>query len=248
MRHALFPVLLALVLAGCTTTEPIPSPDTGRVTELERQLAQVQKERDTARQEAASLRGRVRGLEGDLQEARVANRATVDHLSDQQARFENLRQEYQRRIDELAVGGASQWNGDVEFTQRDGDLYMTVAAEVLFTPGSAEIQPRGRRALEEVRRVLNEDFPDRAIEVAGHTDSDKIQKSRKLYTSNMDLSLERARAVYDALTSAGVTGPERVRAVGYGPHRPRADNASEEGKKLNRRVEIVVLGPSPTGG
>lgn len=72
------------------------------------------------------------------------------------------------------------------------------------------------------------------IEVAGHTDS----KGSDAY--NMKLSKQRAEAVRNFLISRGVAA-DRLTAKGYGESRPVADNATEEGRFQNRRVELIPL-------
>jgi outer membrane protein OmpA-like peptidoglycan-associated protein len=72
------------------------------------------------------------------------------------------------------------------------------------------------------------------IEVAGHTDS----KGSDAY--NMKLSQQRAEAVRNFLISRGVAA-DRLTAKGYGESQPVADNATEEGRFQNRRVELYPL-------
>ena len=72
----------------------------------------------------------------------------------------------------------------------------------------------------------------------GHTDDVPIHTAR--FPSNWELSTSRALAVVHLLTDMGVT-PENLSAAGFGEFRPRADNESDEGRKLNRRIEIVML-------
>jgi len=72
------------------------------------------------------------------------------------------------------------------------------------------------------------------IEVAGHTDSRGSDKY------NMNLSQQRAEAVRDYLVSKGIAA-DRLSAKGYGESQPVADNATDEGRFKNRRVELVPL-------
>ncbi len=79
------------------------------------------------------------------------------------------------------------------------------------------------------------DNPDLKIEISGHTDSTGSS------SHNMKLSEARAKAVRQFLLSNGVH-PDRVSYKGYGPDRPIADNATEEGRRQNRRTEFTILG------
>jgi chemotaxis protein MotB len=75
------------------------------------------------------------------------------------------------------------------------------------------------------------------VRVEGHTDTRPISTVR--FRSNWDLSTARATAVIAKLAAEGMQSP-RLSAAGYGEFRPVADNATEEGRKLNRRVDLVV--------
>jgi outer membrane protein OmpA-like peptidoglycan-associated protein len=87
--------------------------------------------------------------------------------------------------------------------------------------------------LNEVADALVKGDPDSKITVEGYTDSQGAA------SFNQDLSQKRAQSVRDYLVSRGIAS-DRVDAVGFGPDKPVADNASAEGRANNRRVEIVV--------
>jgi OOP family OmpA-OmpF porin len=105
-----------------------------------------------------------------------------------------------------------------------------VTVRVHFAFDSAELTPEARELLDGVAARLNE-LQFVGGEVAGHTDSIGDE------AFNMGLSKRRAQAVLDYLESKGVA-PGRMTAVGYGESKPIADNATEEGRALNRRVVI----------
>ena len=77
-------------------------------------------------------------------------------------------------------------------------------------------------------------FPETATTVEGHTDS--VGNA----TYNQKLSERRAGAVRDALVNQYGVEANRINAVGYGKTRPVADNATEAGRAVNRRVEAAV--------
>ena len=72
------------------------------------------------------------------------------------------------------------------------------------------------------------------IELAGHTDN---EGSAKL---NLKLSRERVKCVKNYLTEKGIAA-RRIKGVGYGATKPIASTRTEEGKRLNRRVEFKIL-------
>ena len=87
--------------------------------------------------------------------------------------------------------------------------------------------------------VVREQFPDRALMVRGHTDSQPIVYSG--WKSNWELGAARALGVVHYLMDKhGVQG-ENLSAATYSKYQPRADNATDEGRQQNRRAELVVL-------
>lgn len=105
----------------------------------------------------------------------------------------------------------------------------------LFLPGSDELSLQAEYALRALSWILREQ--DVEIEIAGHTDNIPINSPR--FPSNWELSTARAIALTRGLIKAGVEG-HRISAVGYADMRPKADNSTEEGRQINRRVEIAI--------
>jgi len=75
--------------------------------------------------------------------------------------------------------------------------------------------------------------------IEGHTD--KVPIKRSGWKSNWELSTARALSVLHYLEKDEGISPERLSAIGYGEYRPVASNDSRDGRKQNRRVEIVIL-------
>ncbi|MBI5743178.1 MAG: OmpA family protein [Elusimicrobia bacterium] len=115
-------------------------------------------------------------------------------------------------------------------------IKINIAAPVLFESGKAELTGSSAQVLGPVAAVLNT-LPNDVI-VEGHTDSVPIRSGD--YATNWQLSAARANAVV-ALLARQYSVPEaRMIAAAYGEHRPVADNATSEGRALNRRIEILV--------
>ncbi|WP_369600651.1 OmpA family protein [Hahella sp. SMD15-11] len=106
---------------------------------------------------------------------------------------------------------------------------------VTFETGFARLTPASLTILDEVAETLRKN-PDVRVEVAGHTDD----RGRRDF--NVKLSRQRAEAVRDYLVNKGIAA-DRLSARGYGPDQPAADNASAEGRVMNRRVELKILNP-----
>ena len=105
--------------------------------------------------------------------------------------------------------------------------------EVYFQRATSDLLEESFSELDRVVDMMEEN-PTVKIELSGHTDN---QGSSKL---NLKLSQERVEKVKQYLTEHGIEG-KRIKGKGYGGTKPVASNASEETRKLNRRVEIKIL-------
>ncbi|MCM2268187.1 MAG: OmpA family protein [Elusimicrobiales bacterium] len=121
-------------------------------------------------------------------------------------------------------------------------IKLTFASPVLFDSGSAELKPSARAVLDPVAESLLK--MENQVVVEGHTDSAKMLG--KKFSSNRELSLMRAFSVIDYLTGKGVP-PGRLTAFGYGEFRPAADNATDENRARNRRIEMIIVRQTPAG-
>jgi OOP family OmpA-OmpF porin len=110
---------------------------------------------------------------------------------------------------------------------------ITVLALNLFTP-EIGLTAGGKHILDQVGDLLK-NYPARKIVVRGHTDSTGSEEI------NQAVSRKRANRVREYLVADQEVPPGRIVAEGLGPSRPVATNATEAGRALNRRVEIVVL-------
>ena len=111
-------------------------------------------------------------------------------------------------------------------------IVVDFTEKILFGYDRSDLNPSSQDNLDKLVNVLKE-YPDTNIEVQGHTDS----KGSEDY--NMGLSERRANAVSNYLINRGVAG-SRVTTKGYGESAPVADNTSDDGRSLNRRVTFLI--------
>jgi OOP family OmpA-OmpF porin len=104
---------------------------------------------------------------------------------------------------------------------------------IFFEFNKTEIRDESKKELERLLQVMNQN-PSLKIEIGGHCDSKGNEKI------NRELSLQRAQSVVNYLIDNGVAS-SRLQAKGYGEDVPIADNQTEEGRSLNRRVEFKVI-------
>ena len=132
---------------------------------------------------------------------------------------------------------------EIEVREVDDKLKVIFIDKILFDSGSVEINPRGKELLritaESLKEAKNQD-----IIVEGHTDNVPLGPAlQKRFRSNWDISTARAAAVTRFFQQEGGIRPERLSARGYSFYRPVASNKTDEGRRQNRRIEII-LGPS----
>ncbi len=104
---------------------------------------------------------------------------------------------------------------------------------VEFEPGSAVLTPAGGKLLDEMAKALGQ-FKGRSFELVGHTDANGAR------ASNLALSQARAEAVKAYLVGKGLSA-SNLRTRGMGPDQPIANNATEEGRARNRRIEFKLV-------
>ena len=106
-----------------------------------------------------------------------------------------------------------------------------------FDSGQAKLLPGAAAKLKRIAKVLSR--PGLEIRVEGHSDDQPIHTDE--FRSNWELSAARAMNVLLLLVDDAGFDPTRISASGYGQYRPVADNATPEGRKMNRRVDLVVV-------
>jgi OOP family OmpA-OmpF porin len=103
---------------------------------------------------------------------------------------------------------------------------------IYFDTGKSVLKPESLTALQEIAKLLKAD-PSMKLYVVGHTDNVGS------FEANIKLSMDRAAAVVNALVTQHSVSAASLKAYGDGPTAPVASNEKEEGRALNRRVELV---------
>lgn len=115
------------------------------------------------------------------------------------------------------------------------EIRLSLDSALLFDVGKFEIKPEAEAALSSLAAQLEAYGADIRVTVEGHTDSTGSA------ASNQTLSENRAKSVWENLSGKISPVPQDVTIKGYGASRPVADNATEEGRAENRRVDILIL-------
>jgi chemotaxis protein MotB len=191
--------------------------------QLQDQVAQVNQDIDS---KAEALSDATQGLE-QLQSTLDEIRAQKDREA---AEFAALKKQLEQELNQTQV----------QVIQLKNQMrVINLTSEVLFNSGSAEIKPAGQKVLALIASTLN-NYPNRQIFIEGHTDDVPIGKN-SIYRSNWELSSARAISAVEILQENNQVSPERLKVVGHGEFKPVTSNATQEGRRLNRRIEIRLL-------
>ncbi len=246
-----------------TRAERLADDRGSRIKELEQTLATATQERNAIAAERTELAAKLARAE----ESHAAMQARADAaelgLAELVKRRAGIKAEIRRMTDALAQLGSRQIAAEKRVKQYremlarfrplidagtldvrvvDGRMVLTLPMDILFASGSTKLSNEGKDALTTVGKTLAT-LSERKFQVEGHTDDVPIHNER--FASNWELASGRALTVLHSLLDAGIV-TSQLSAASYGEFQPRADNTSDRGRALNRRIEIVVV-PDLTG-
>ena len=164
-----------------------------------------------------------------FQKGRTSDIEKIQSLQGEVDRLSQLKAELEQKL--KGIEGVS-------LSMEERGLVITFLDEVLFDSGKAKIKSEAFSALDKVASVIHSKASDLNVGVEGHTDNQPIKYSG--WKTNWELSTARATSVLHYLEEKGIA-PEKLAAIGYGEYRAVASNDAEDGRRKNRRVEIVIL-------
>jgi len=128
---------------------------------------------------------------------------------------------------------------EIVVQQTSEGLIISLRDFGFFNSGDAKLLPGAAEQLKRTAKVLMQHNLE--VRVEGHSDDQPIHND--LFQSNWELSTARATSVLTLLLEDAGFPPSRISVAGYGAYRPVADNASPEGRRMNRRVDLVIVEP-----
>ncbi|MFM9985039.1 MAG: OmpA family protein [Flavobacteriales bacterium] len=180
---------------------------------LEKNLNEKQAAVDLSQKELAEKQKRVADME--------------KLLADQEAASQALKAKVQNALLGFKDKGLT-------VTEKDGKVYVSMEAKLLFATGSTAVDPNGKKALVDLAKAI-ENEADMEIIVEGHTDTDKLASS-SYPKDNWDLSVLRATEVIKIITANSTVQPGKLAASGRSEYHPVDPND----KAKNRRIEIIL--------
>jgi chemotaxis protein MotB len=210
--------LLPLLAASCVSQRGYQQ----MVDEKDAEIRQLHEERAALKSQVQSLKSSLDSARGDIADASAkTSDKPVERASEPEpTKFPEL--------DKLGIG----------YGTRAGNMVITIPSSISFASGQAVLSSEGQKALKQVAATLKKQYPNLRYSIEGYTDSDPISKSK--FSSNRDLSVQRAMAVLTYMVEDCGIKDDQCIVAGYGQYDPVAPNTSSSEKAKNRRVEIVV--------
>ncbi len=201
--------------------------------EAARQAQQAQEQAAQARAEAEARQQAEAKARADAEAQREAEAQRAQQAQQQAQQAQQQAAQSEKEKQELREKLLAQFNQILETRDTPRGLVVNLS-DILFDPAKYTLKPTAREALAKLSGIVV-NYPALKLRVEGYTDS------RGTEEFNQKLSEERANIVRSFLVGQGVK-TDSIDAVGLGPNVPVADNATPEGRKKNRRVEIIVSG------
>lgn len=167
-----------------------------------------------------------------FQKGRRSDAQKIEELSSQLDELSQAKKLLEERL------GQEISDKQVKLQMMEKGLVITVVGDLLFDSGKAKIRPEAYPLLDKVSAVLKDNMAGFNIGIEGYTDNVPIKHSN--WKSNWELSTARSLSVLHFLVNEKGISPERLSAIGFGEYRPVSLDDTREGRKLNRRVEIVI--------
>jgi len=194
---------------------------------LQKQLEQKNIELQKKSEELVSLEAELKTKQKLLEE----REQRVNELEELLKRQEDALKALKKKVTDALIGFENQ---GLKVEQKNGKIYVSMEAKLLFKSGSIVVESEGKSALLQIGKAL-ENESDLEIVVEGHTDTDKLS-SAAIPRNNWELSVLRATSVVDILLANSKMNPTRIVAAGRSEFQP-VDPAD---KAKNRRIEIII--------
>ena len=120
---------------------------------------------------------------------------------------------------------------------QDGDVIrIQLPSDEIFTPGTAQLKLGASEILSRVATAIAQNYAKQIVGIEGHTDNTPLA----LGVSHHQLTVSQSLAVFQQLTSGGNLSTTQLFVMGNGANHPRFSNGDSDGRKKNRRIELVI--------
>jgi chemotaxis protein MotB len=235
-------LIVAGVFVSCSSGKKITAEKQMQIDELQSKNNQLTADVSNLQKQLSDITAKSKTLEDTYNSYKATCDANMKTCEDQRKKLESVQavlneesmniDRLQQKLDSALADFESR---GVEVYVKDGNIYVSMAENLLYKSGSSKLGDQGKKALGTLATVLN-DYPNLKIVVVGHTDNVQFKKG----SDNWSLSTERANGVVRSLRDDYNVDPTRLTSAGKGKYDPIADNSTAEGRAKNRRTDIVL--------
>ncbi len=235
LKHLFSLFLLTALLTSCVSSKKYKALqeeyDAAQMANKKRMEALKGELMDTQK-EVSDLKGKVSTLKSEAMNARKDAESALEMQKLKEKEIANIKMQIKK-----AFSGLDDPN--LHFTGQNGRLVMSLTDNVLFRKGRADLSRSGRDVLKTLAEVFKS-HPNMRIMVLGHTDSDRVRRTRYLYKDNWDLSVARAAMVVRELLKAGVPASQLTAAGRADLDKLGVQIEGKDADALERRVDFVL--------
>jgi len=243
-------LLLAAItfVGGCGIDKEVYEAKVAELNKTKAELDQTKKDADEAKRrcdeqqakldaENMAMKQKLVALGQDISKLTSGSEEDKKRIAELQKRQEAAEKRAQQFRDMVAKFKSMIDAGKLQVEIRNGLMLVKLPDNILFDPGKTDLKPAGQEAIKQVTTILA-GIEGRKFQVTGHTDSQPIKSGK--FKSNWELSTQLAVEVVKFMSKNGMD-EKRLSAAGYADTLPVADNGSDDGRRQNRRIEIVVV-------
>lgn len=225
--------MLAILLCACNNDEVY----TDRIEHLESEIDYLQNTND-------NLLERMAQLDIINREDATTIKESMESLNQQYEYIEELSEKIHQKdsinfalVQNLKSSLIDIDDEDVEIKVKGSAVFVSLSDKLLFSSASSRVNKNAYAVLEKVARII-QDNGDMEVLVQGHTDD--IPIDNKYHKDNWDLSVKRATAVVRILQDKYDVLPSKLTAAGKSEYSPKTENETSEGRRTNRRTDIIL--------
>ena len=199
-----------------------------------KESANYQADIDAKNQELQRKEDALKSLESELiakEKLLIEREERVTELEEMIKRKDDAMKQLKTRVSNALKGFE---NKGLTVIEKNGKIYVSLEAKLLFASGSTTVEPDGKKALVDLAKVL-ENEKDLEIIVEGHTDTDKLASAAHP-KNNWELSVLRSTAVVEIMIGNSKMNPMQLMAAGRGEYHP----VDQKDKAKNRRIEVII--------
>lgn len=199
-----------------------------------KESATYQADIDAKNQELQRKEDALKSLENELiakEKLLIEREERLTELEEMIKRKDEAMKQLKTRVSSALKGFE---NKGLTVVEKNGKIYVSLEAKLLFASGSTVVEPEGKKALVDLSKVL-ENEKDLEIIVEGHTDTDKLASSSHP-KNNWELSVLRSTAVVEIMIANSKMNPAQLMAAGRSEFHP----VDAKDKAKNRRIEVII--------